>query len=312
MFRFKNLQKTVDIGGVKFGGQPGENPTVLIGTMFYNGHKLIESRKEARFDKQRAEELLNRQETLSDETGVPCMVDLVANFPKEIEAYIDFVTAVTDMPFSTDIWTVKPKLAAARHVSEVGLVDRYLYNSIAPWSKDIETETQELSQIAIKNALLVAFNMEDKTVEGRLRILQDFLIPNAEKANIKNLLIDTSVLSLPATAFSLAAGLKVKELYGYPVGCAPSNGTDMWNVSRDKWGKTGFIGVDSAAHSIAALYNDFLLYGPIESASWMFPAIASADSILSTLVYEESDVLPGDASHPINQLFPEFIKELKQ
>ncbi len=312
MFRFETSQKVVDIGGVKFGGQPGENPTVLLGTMFYNGHKIIEKRRGAKFDRARAEELLNRQETLSDETGIPCMVDLVANFPEEIATYIDFVASVSDMPFSTDIWTVEPKLAAAKHVAEVGLVDRYLYNSIAPWSKDMEKETTVLSEIGIKNALLVAFNTEDRTPEGRIKLLKDSLIPSAEKAGVENMLVDTSVLNIPATAFSIIGGLRVKERFGLPVGCAPSNGTDMWKIPREQWGKIGFIGVDSSAHAVASLYNDFLLYGPIESAPWIFPGIAAADSILATFAFDESGSLPKDSGHPINHLFSDFSAELRK
>ncbi len=45
MFRFDKEQIVYNIGGVKVGGQLGENPTVLSGTMFYNGHKIIEKRK---------------------------------------------------------------------------------------------------------------------------------------------------------------------------------------------------------------------------------------------------------------------------
>jgi tetrahydromethanopterin S-methyltransferase subunit H len=312
MFRFKTSQKVVEIGGVRFGGQPGQNPTVLLGTMFYNGHKIIESRKQGRFDKKRAEELINRQETLADETGILCMVDLVANFPEEIRGYIDFVTSVTDMPFSTDIWTVKPKLAAARYVEEIGLLDRYLYNSIAPWSKDIEGETKTLSEIGVKNALLVAFNTEDRTPEGRVKLLEETLLPNARKAGVENVLVDTSVLNVPSTAFSIIGGLKVKETFGFPVGCAPSNGTDMWKTPKERWEKIGFAGVDSAAHAVASLYNDFLLYGPIESAPWIFPAIAVANSILATFAFDESGELPTGSKHPLELLFPEFVAELKK
>jgi tetrahydromethanopterin S-methyltransferase subunit H len=45
MFKFKAEQKIFDIGGVKFGGQPGEVPTVLIGSMFYFGQKNITRKK---------------------------------------------------------------------------------------------------------------------------------------------------------------------------------------------------------------------------------------------------------------------------
>jgi tetrahydromethanopterin S-methyltransferase subunit H len=79
------------------------------------------------------------------------------------------------------------------------------------------------------------------------------------------------------------------------------------------WGKLGFAGVDSAAHAISAIFwNDFLLYGPIESSKWMFPAIATANSMLSTFVFEETEFLPEDPSHPINKLYSDFVDALKK
>jgi tetrahydromethanopterin S-methyltransferase subunit H len=313
MFRFEKEQKVCEIGGIKFGGQPGENPIVLIGTMFYNGHKILESRKKCKFDKKRAEELINRQEELSDQTGIPAMLDLVANSAEEIRCYIDFVTSVTDMPFSTDIWTVEPKLGAARYVAEMGLQDKHLYNSIAPWSKDPEREISELKAIGLKNALMVAFNAEDPTPSGRISIIRDKLLPWAREAGFKNILADTSVLNLPSTAFSYLASRQVKETFGIPVGCAPSNGTDLVKKTQEgMWGRIGFAGVDSAAHALGAVFwNDFLLYGPIESAPWIFPAVASASAILSTFIYEESGFLPEIPEHPLNKLYPDFVEALK-
>ena len=35
MYSFMKDQRVVEVRGVKFGGQPGENPTVLFGTVFY-------------------------------------------------------------------------------------------------------------------------------------------------------------------------------------------------------------------------------------------------------------------------------------
>ena len=314
MYRFDTEQIVYEIGGVKIGGQPGVNPTVLFGTMFYNGHKIIESRKEAKFDKKRAEELINNQETLSDQTGVPGMLDLVANFPEEIRAYIDFVTSISEMPFAIDIWKVKPKLAAAEYIKEVGLVDRTIYSSIAPWSEDIEREVSELNKLGLKNAILVAFNAADKTVQGRIDLLEKTLLPNAKAAGFKNFLVDTSVLSIPASAFSFLGNQEIKKRYGLPTGCAPSNGTDMWRkFVIPTWGKLGFSGVDSAAHAVAPLLgNDWLLYGPIENAGWIFPAIATSNAVLSTLVYDEIQDLPSSEGHPLNKLFPDFIEQLKK
>ena len=56
MFRFDKEQLVVDVAGMKMGGQPGEYPTVLAGTIFYGGHNIISDEKTGVFDKDAAEE----------------------------------------------------------------------------------------------------------------------------------------------------------------------------------------------------------------------------------------------------------------
>jgi tetrahydromethanopterin S-methyltransferase subunit H len=63
---------------------------------------------------------------------------------------------------------------------------------------------------------------------------------------------------------------------------------------------------------VASLYNDFLLYGPIESAPWIFPAIATSNSILATFAFDEAKALPTEADHPLNQFFTDFAAELRK
>jgi tetrahydromethanopterin S-methyltransferase subunit H len=64
MFRFDKEQIVLDVAGLKVGGQPGEYPTVLAGTIFYGGHKIIEDEKAGVFDKEKAEGLIKIQEEI--------------------------------------------------------------------------------------------------------------------------------------------------------------------------------------------------------------------------------------------------------
>jgi tetrahydromethanopterin S-methyltransferase subunit H len=41
MFRFEKEQKVWDFNGTKIGGQPGEYPTVLGASIFYNKHEVV-------------------------------------------------------------------------------------------------------------------------------------------------------------------------------------------------------------------------------------------------------------------------------
>lgn len=99
MFRFDKEQIVLDIAGVKIGGQPGEYPTVLAGTIFYGGHSIIEDEKKGVFDKDKAEELIKIQEEMSDTTGNPHLVQVFGATEDAIVKYLEFVADVTDVPF---------------------------------------------------------------------------------------------------------------------------------------------------------------------------------------------------------------------
>ena len=53
LLRFERKQETCEIAGVKVGGQPGENPTVLVGTIFYEGQKIVEDPVKGFFDRRK-------------------------------------------------------------------------------------------------------------------------------------------------------------------------------------------------------------------------------------------------------------------
>ena len=215
MFKFETEQKVCEVGGVKFGGQPGAYPTVVCSSIFQKGDKVFTGKRKEGFNEKRAEELLKTQERISEETGVPGMADIVANTGQEFETFIDFVASASDMPFCIDAWVMKPKLAGAAYCAEKGLLDRMFYNSLTVWEKDLETEIREISQIGVKHVLLVAFDQEDQMPSGRITGTQ-LLLDAIEKtgAEFESIFVDTSVMNGPATAFCGIANRMIKEKWG--------------------------------------------------------------------------------------------------
>ena len=88
MFRFDKEQVVFDFAGVKMGGQPGEYPTVLAGTIFYGGHNIISDELTGDFDKSRAESLVNDMVEMSDVTGNPCIVQVFGQTEEAIVKYL--------------------------------------------------------------------------------------------------------------------------------------------------------------------------------------------------------------------------------
>ena len=63
MWQFKSEQKRFRIGKVSIGGVLGENPTVLVGSIFYHRQKSVNFQEETgQFNRDEAEKLIKIQE----------------------------------------------------------------------------------------------------------------------------------------------------------------------------------------------------------------------------------------------------------
>ena len=310
MWRYDRVQKIVDISGIKIGGQPGENPPLLIANMFQKGDTLLQSRKEHKFDRNAATERIRELERLIQETGIPGMVAMVANSADEMKTYIDFYTSVTDMPFAIDIWVQKTRLKAARYVAELGLQERCLYNSITPWDEDIPSQVSEIRELGIKHIVLQVFDNDDKGSTGRLKSL-DSLMPMLEKGNFASILVDTASMNLPAMGLSLKANHLVKQKYGLPCGFAPSNGSYMWRKTASEEQRPSFPALDAGTHAACAVLSDFLFYGPMSGTRRVFYAVAAATAMMATIHYEETGELPI-GNNPLNLMFPDVVAQFRK
>ena len=90
MFIYDTEQKIFDIAGLKIGGQPGEVPTVMAGTIFYAGHKIVKDDVKGIIDEKSAETLINKQDEMSDITGNPAIMQIFAESSEAMERYIEF------------------------------------------------------------------------------------------------------------------------------------------------------------------------------------------------------------------------------
>jgi|GEM_PF-37484 [methyl-Co(III) methanol-specific corrinoid protein]:coenzyme M methyltransferase len=310
MFRFTTPQRTCRIGNAVFGGQPGERPPLLVANMFQRGDKLLQNRKTVEFDREAATERIRELERMVAETGIPALVGLCAPTLPEVKAYTEFFLGATNLPFGIDTWTQQGRMQAAQHIAELGAQDKFLYNSITAWDKDIPGQVAQLRDLGIKHVVIQAFDMEDKHATGRVKSLRA-LLTDVEKGGFASIIVDTSVMNLPTTSISLTANRLIKEQFGLPVGLAPANGSYMWKDALTKFGKDFFRGADAGLHAIAAiLWSDWIIYGPMSGTARIFAAVAAATTLLATLAGEEGARLPPDAQHPLNRLFPKEAQQL--
>ncbi|GAW92389.1 tetrahydromethanopterin S-methyltransferase subunit H family protein [Calderihabitans maritimus] len=308
MFVFKKEQKVCRIGEVIVGGQPGENPPLMIGSMFHDGDRLLESRSQRKFDRVRATDYIKRLESLSQETGVPVLVDLQAIQVDEMKNYIDFFVELSNLPFAIDMWRANPRMEAARYVASLGVQDRVLYNSFTHWDGDIKEQAQELKELGFRHIVIQTYEKPGQMPADTLDSLRRLLALIGEDT-FETVLVDTASVNLPSLALACVSSRMIKEELGYPVGCCPTTTTATWTGLRGLWGEPGFHAVDTAAHSLAALlWNDFIFFGPVAWASRTLLAVSVAEVIRGVLRAYETNRIPENEKHPLNLMFGEFVQ----
>ncbi|MEM2911434.1 MAG: tetrahydromethanopterin S-methyltransferase subunit H [Candidatus Bathyarchaeia archaeon] len=301
MFKFKAPQQVFEIGRVKVGGQPGELPTVLIASIFYEGQKIVTNAEKGEFNVKEAEELLNRLEQLSDLTGVPFMLDVVGTSEEAFRKYIDFVASITEAPFLMDAISPKLRLSAAQHVKEVGLIERAVYSSINKGSP--KPELEKIKESGVKAAIILAENPADNSTEGKLSAV-DQALARAREAGIEKFLIDTSIPAFgPDMGSAVRAIFYIKDKYGYPTGVGTGNVVTTCGWIKVNFPKEVRRVCDAATNAIMQTMGaDWLMFGPIERADYAFSAAAIVDAyVLSATA--ELDIKPLVDSHPAFKVF---------
>jgi len=298
MLRFEKEQKIFEAGKVKIGGQPGELPTVLIGSIFYGGHKLVTDEKKGIFDAKASEDIINKIATLSDMTSNPHIIDIVGATEEAFRKYIDFMAKVTDAPFQLDSISAVARMGAAKYVAEVGLQDRAIYNSIFKGSPQKELEIVKESKI--KASIVLDDNPLDNSTNGKMEALETALL-NAEKAGIEKPLIDTAI---PAYGAEMGSAMRVipliKEKYGYPVGVGTGNITDSCGWAKGNFPTHVRRACDASMNAVMLMLGaNWLMYGPVEIAEYVFPVVAITDTQILTITAELGTKPLVEGMHPL-------------
>jgi tetrahydromethanopterin S-methyltransferase subunit H len=318
LFKFKVPQKIVQIGKMKIGGQPGILPTLLVGSLFYQNHKIVTNPKLGLFDREKAEELINQQDEFSELTGNPCAIDVVCTSIESAFKFVNYVADNTDAPIMIDIWKPEIKLKILEHIANIGLADRIIYNSLMSIPHPKEDEIEAIKESGVTAALLLCYNIKDRTAKGVLSLLKGTkekkgLLKIAKEAGIDKPLIDTTIFTyIPSIGVGARACFLVKNNLGLPVGGSPGNATTVWKKPK-QWDVLVHQACKAAAQIVPLTVGaDFLLYGPIESAPQLFPACAAVDAMVATVARSEFGIKTLTKEHPLYKLFPEFVEKLEK
>jgi tetrahydromethanopterin S-methyltransferase subunit H len=301
MQKFKTEQKVYDIAKVKVGGQPGELPTFIIGSIFWLGQKMVQDANKGTFDAKEAERIINMMDTQKDMTGVSFGLDVVGTTEEAFAKYIDFVAKHTDAPIMLDAMSPKTRMAASDMAKKMGLSDRCFYNSVYKGVTD--AELAKLKESGIKMSIVLADNPKDNSLEGKMTVIAEAL-ELAKKGGITKPLIDCAI---PAFAPDMGTAVRtipiMKEKYGHPVGLGSGNTVTTMGWVKAHVAKEFRQGCMTATNAIMQVMGaNWLMVGPAEKAEWIFPAVAVVDTYIASAA-ADLETRPLSEDHPIFKLF---------
>jgi len=304
MFSYTKDQKSFEINGKKVGGLPGEHPTMLVGSIFYEGQ--FSSPKKA---EEEVIERVSRHQELADLTSLNSMVDVFIYEEDEIEWKVDFALENLNGMFSLDMPESEVRIKTLQYLEEVGGLDRVIYNSLNLGATDEEMNT--LKKHTPKGAVLLGYNPQNNNTQGRLdmiknggKLFEKGILEHAEDMGIDITLLDTAATPFGEGASETLRSIPVfKSEFGLPVGCAMHNTVEAWLWLNEYEAKKELLPtLDSAIDGLPIILGaDFVYYGPIENAELEFPTVAMVDK----LVAEGAESYFGteiDEKHPFYKL----------
>lgn len=287
MLGFEKPQKIFKIGNVELGGQPGELPTVLIGSIFFYFDKIVEDKHKGIFKKKEAKKLIDKVDHLSSITGNPYIIDIEAITNTAIEKYIDFISEITEAPFFVNSTNIPVRFHGANYVNEIGLLDRAIYASVNFTAEQKEFDV--LTQAKIQSVLVQAFNPKNPFTKGMMKMMQEGLdgeglVDKVTRVGIKNPLLFANVYDVPSIGVGSETVYMLKKEFGLPSGTAPVGVVGIWGKTEKA--KDISSNISSICGANAAAFaklkgSDFIHYGSLKRADKIFPAVSMIDAIIA-------------------------------
>jgi tetrahydromethanopterin S-methyltransferase subunit H len=296
--------KTVQIGEVILGGRRGEYPTTLMLSIFHRGDRLVTDPNQGKFDSNRAQRYLNRAIKLTETTGTPFILDVLAETPEAMTKYLAFLSeSAPSIPFLIDSSSREARLAGITEVADTDRAHLAIYDAISHHTTD--EELKALKTAKIDAAIILAHNPLDIRPQGRLEALKgspetEGLLAKATTAKISKILIDTVALDLAGLSIAATAMQFVKNELGYPVGAGSANSVALWRHASEISPAAKRYLAPALCSYLQCHGADFILAGPLRRAPRFFTAVSVTDALLA---YTSPDgaypaPTPKTRSHP--------------
>lgn len=256
-----------------------EGPALMVASIFYKGDLRVRDHGRGLFDREEQRRVVERDLDASRELRIPYALDVIIPSPEAAEPYLRFASEF-GVPILIDGLDPAARIRAYRKAKELGIEGISLANAI--YKDTGEEELSAIRESGIRSAVLVAFDTRDALrsikKEEKLRILEEELIPRAERAGVEEFLVDVVVLD-PASIPSAAESIGFLKERGYKVGCAPANALAF--LSRRRFGEEAYPMLIAALSYLRIKGADFLIFGPAGRLRGIAKGIALLESFLA-------------------------------
>ena len=275
------------IGNVKLGYGNFDLPPVMIGTMFYQGQTLVDRKIPSHFDREKAKKRIDTQIALSKQYNIQHLIEVSANDPESMFAYLKFFLDNYEPPFILG-GTFEARIAGLQYLNDHGIKpDKFIYNAISNLKNPKEVEV--LTKFNIQTAVVLILGSNNMTATQRFAYLTEKTQPNdlsilsgLKKLGVDNILIDGGVIDLESLAHILETQMIVSTSLKYPVGTAP--GLFLFKFSSPRLNIKYHTRYRRASiMAIASLYSNFIFYGAIEDAKECFASVYQARAFRNKL-----------------------------
>ncbi len=292
MFVFKKEQQSYDFGGVTIGGHPGENPTVLIGGLFFKGQLIVEDTREGSFDKTLALEWVNTASSMVEKTGLPLMIQAYGRTPIAMENHLSWLSEHFDGPIMFESTNSKARKRAIEFCDETGLNNRVIYNSINLSMKEEEKEALKTSTLNM--AVVLGWSPRATSLPERMETITK-MVELSKELGIEKILVDPGTMPVGAGyGLEHRTILAVKSELGVPTCLGPHNAPSAWRFIKEPGfddESTHMATIIASTVASQVLATDSIMYGSMIRTKEVFAAVALISNAMATAAAEANNAL---------------------
>jgi len=291
--------QTINIGRFCAGGQVGSHPTILIGSLFVENIGLLDTPETYRFETEKVQNKIDCNTIDCWKTGVPVVIELSVKTEEAILMQIEFIVERTDFSFLVRGTKENIRLAGLELASNLGALDRILYQL-----RSVDASDEEIQRLAKNKPAAIMVKLEklqNHSIDDALKQVDQ--IKARLPVNLHSiLLLWIEFMDGVSLKISCELGQQLRKMTGHPIVGSPFKGIYRWEKLKMKGQASFFSALASTIGFCTAYGFDFLFIGPLQHLTHLSAAQGVVDIYNRSALINKSCDDDLSECHPIHEL----------